>query len=104
MDRSECVYVGFNRRVAALDRRTGEIIWDWKAPSGSGYVSLLFDEGVLFAAVNGHTYCLTARAGRSLRRRGARWPRGAGHAEPGDDVRRAEAARGARAQRSGTDG
>jgi len=56
----------FNSRVAAMDRRTGEIIWNWKAHSGSGYVSLLLDGEELFVSVNGYMYCLDARSGREI--------------------------------------
>jgi outer membrane protein assembly factor BamB len=60
------VFVGFNRRVAALDRRSGDIVWQWTAPSGSGYVSLLLDGGDLFVAVQGYTYRLDAATGRQI--------------------------------------
>ncbi len=66
MSSAELVFVGFNAKVAALDRRTGEIIWRWSAPKGSGYVSLLLDGDSLFAAVNGYTYCLDPRSGQQL--------------------------------------
>ena len=66
MSSAELVYVGFNGKVAALDRRSGEIIWRWSAPQGSGYVSLLLDGDSLFAAVNGYTYCLDPRSGQQL--------------------------------------
>ena len=61
-----CVFVGFNRRIAALDRRSGEIVWQWRAPKGNGYVSLLLDGGLLFAAVRGYIYCLDPRTGEQL--------------------------------------
>lgn len=58
------VYVGFNSRVAALHKDTGEIIWDWKAPKGRGYVSLLLlDDNRLIVSVVGYTYSLDARTG-----------------------------------------
>ena len=28
----EILFVGFNRRIAALDLRNGELVWEWKAP------------------------------------------------------------------------
>ena len=52
------VFVGLNRRVLALDRYTGEIVWEWKAPKGSGFVSLLLDGDRLMAAVTGYVFCL----------------------------------------------
>lgn len=58
------VYVGFNSRVAALDRDTGQIAWEWKAPNGRGYVSmLLVDERRLIVSVIGYTYSLDALTG-----------------------------------------
>ncbi len=60
------VFVGFNRRVAALDKKTGDIRWQWKAPEGAGYVSLLLDGDRLFVSVVGYTYCLNAATGEQL--------------------------------------
>ncbi len=60
------VLVGFNRRVAALDRKQGEIVWQWKAVKGSGFVSLLLDKDRLFVAVDGYMYCLDPRTGQEL--------------------------------------
>jgi len=57
------VFVGFNSRIAALERETGEICWSWKASKGSGYVSLLVDGDSIFASVSGYTYCLDAATG-----------------------------------------
>ena len=54
----DIVYVGFNRRVIALDRYTGEKIWDWKATKGSGFPSILVDGDRLIVSVQGYTYCL----------------------------------------------
>ena len=59
------VYVGFNSRVAALNKNTGEIIWDWTAPKGRGYVSiLLLDDHRLIVSVVGYTYSLDALTGK----------------------------------------
>jgi hypothetical protein len=62
----EIVFVGFNSRVAALDRNTGELIWDWTSPRGSGYVSVLLDGDRLIASVVGYTYCLNPQTGEEL--------------------------------------
>jgi outer membrane protein assembly factor BamB len=64
MGLNNVVFVGFNSRVAALDRKTGEILWNWKSPKGSGYVSLLLLDGQqLIASVCGYTYCLDPSTG-----------------------------------------
>jgi outer membrane protein assembly factor BamB len=61
------VFVGFNSRVAALDRLTGEIVWKWKCPRGtSTYVALLLDDDRLMVSVQGFTYCLNPLTGEDL--------------------------------------
>lgn len=57
------VFVGFNSRVAALDRETGELKWQWRATQGKGYVSLLLDRDRLIVSVQGYTYCLDPQTG-----------------------------------------
>ncbi len=60
----QIVFVGFNKRVVALDQDTGTIVWDWTCPTGSGYVSLLLtDEQHLIVSVSGYTYCLDPASG-----------------------------------------
>ena len=60
---SELVFVGFNSRVAALDRNSGHLVWEWKASAGSGFVALLLDGEQLIVSVNGYTYALDALTG-----------------------------------------
>ncbi len=60
------VFVGLNGKVAALDRDSGEMIWRWDCPHGSGYVSLLVDGDRLIASVNGYTHCLDPLTGIQL--------------------------------------
>jgi outer membrane protein assembly factor BamB len=62
----DVLFVGFNRYVAALDRKTGIVLWKWKAPRGSGFVALLPDGDRLFVSVHGYTYSLDARTGEPL--------------------------------------
>ncbi len=59
----DLVFVGFNRRVVALDRYSGEIRWDWKATKGGGYVSLLIDGDRLIVNCAGYTWCLDPLSG-----------------------------------------
>ena len=54
----DLVFVGFNRWVLALERHSGEIVWEWKSPKGSGAVSLLLDGDRLIVSVSGFMYCL----------------------------------------------
>ncbi|HVS69953.1 MAG TPA: PQQ-binding-like beta-propeller repeat protein [Phycisphaerae bacterium] len=63
---SDLVYVGFHSQVVALNAGNGQMVWDWKAHTGSGYVTLLLDGDRLFVSVNGYTYCLHARTGKEL--------------------------------------
>lgn len=63
---ADLVFVGFNSRIAALDRYTGEIAWEWKCPKGSGFVSLLLDGDRLIASVNGYMYCLDPLFGQEV--------------------------------------
>src|SRR5262245_9719801 len=39
----DLVFVGFNRRVVALDRYNGDVVWDWKSPAGTGFPAILVD-------------------------------------------------------------
>jgi hypothetical protein len=60
----DLVFAGFNSRVVALDRDTGEIVWDWKAPKGQcSHVSLLLDGDRLIASVHGYMYALDPLTG-----------------------------------------
>ena len=59
----DLVFLGFNRRVVALDRYSGEIRWDWKASKGGGYVSLLIDGDRLIVNCQGYTWCLDPLSG-----------------------------------------
>lgn len=66
MSTTDLVYVGFLHRVAALDRLTGRIVWQWEAANGRGYLTLLLDRGVLIVSSNGYMYGLDAASGREL--------------------------------------
>lgn len=59
----DLIYVGFNSRVVALNRDTGEIVWQWKSPKGSGFVGTLLDGDRIVASVQGYMYCLDALTG-----------------------------------------
>jgi outer membrane protein assembly factor BamB len=63
---NDLVYVGFNSRVAALHRDTGELVWNWRSPHGSGYTTILLDGDRLIVSVQGYTYCLDPLNGSQL--------------------------------------
>lgn len=65
-DIGDLVFVGFNRRVAAIDRDSGEIRWTWKASSGNGLVTLLVDGDRLIACCAGYTWCLDPLTGEAI--------------------------------------
>ena len=62
----ELVFVGFNSRIAALNRATGELVWQWKAPSGTGFVAILLERDQLVVSVSGYTYALDPATGDTL--------------------------------------
>ena len=63
---ADLVFVGINRKVAALDCCSGEIVWQWQAPKGSGFVALLLDGDRLIVGVNGYVYCLDPLYGQQV--------------------------------------
>lgn len=66
MSLNDLIFTGFNKRVAALHRDTGQIIWQWKGPSCHTYTTLLLDGDRLIVSVQGYTYALDALTGRQL--------------------------------------
>ncbi|MDB6138084.1 MAG: hypothetical protein JWO94_1156, partial [Verrucomicrobiaceae bacterium] len=64
MNNADLVYVGFLSRVAALNRKTGEILWEWQAQEGRSYLTLLLDRDLLIVSVDGYMYGLEAATGR----------------------------------------
>ncbi|MFN0077531.1 MAG: PQQ-binding-like beta-propeller repeat protein [Prosthecobacter sp.] len=66
MHLSDLVFTGFNKRVAALHRDTGAILWQWKAPFGMSYTTLLLDGDRLIVSVDGYMYALDPFTGDQL--------------------------------------
>ena len=65
-DVGSLIFAGFNSRVMALDRDTGELIWKWKSPKGSGLPVILVDGDRLIVSVQGYMYCLDPTTGGEL--------------------------------------
>ncbi|HEX3725699.1 MAG TPA: PQQ-binding-like beta-propeller repeat protein [Pirellulales bacterium] len=65
-DIGRLVFVGFNSRIAALNRENGEVVWQWVSPKGSGIPVLLLDGDRLMVSVQGYTYCLDPATGNQL--------------------------------------
>lgn len=62
---NELVFVGFNSRVAAIDKYSGKKFWSWRAKGHmSGFVALLLDGERLYISVDGYTTCLDALTGK----------------------------------------
>ncbi len=61
----DMVFVGLNGRVFALDRDSGETLWQWNATkSGGPYMTLLPDGDRLIVSAGGYIYCLDPATGR----------------------------------------
>ena len=60
------IYVAFNGRVFALDRRDGSILWRWQPPKGGNFVTLLPDGDQLLVCSNGYLWALRAEDGALL--------------------------------------
>ena len=60
---ADVLFNAFNGRIAAVHRDTGELLWSWKAPHGTGFVAVLVDGDQLFASVQGYTWCLDPLTG-----------------------------------------
>lgn len=65
-DAGSLVFVGFNSRIAALDRDTGEVVWKWRSPKGTGLPVVLLDGDRLVVSVMGYTYCLDPTSGAEI--------------------------------------
>ncbi len=62
----DMVFVGLNGYILALQRDTGDILWQWETQTWKGYVTLLVDRDRIVASVNGYMYCLDALTGEQL--------------------------------------
>jgi outer membrane protein assembly factor BamB len=62
----DLIYHGFNARVVAMHRDTGEVVWVWKSSHWSGFPSLLLDNDRLVVSISGYTYCLDAVTGELM--------------------------------------
>lgn len=60
------IYIAFNGRIFALDRRDGAIQWRWKVPKGGDFVTLLPDGDRLVVCSDGYLWALQAEDGKEL--------------------------------------
>jgi outer membrane protein assembly factor BamB len=63
---NELVFVAFGKYFVALDRFTGEKIWQWSPPKGAGYMSILLDGDRLVVSAQGYMYCLDPMFGQEV--------------------------------------
>ena len=61
------VFTGMNGNVLAIDRRNGQIAWQWQSPRPRrAFVSIFLDGDRVLVGLNGYLYCLDAASGRAL--------------------------------------
>lgn len=61
------VYVGLNGKVAALEKSTGDLVWEWNCPKPRrGTVMLMAEKDCIVAAVSGYIYGLDPLSGDQL--------------------------------------
>lgn len=61
------LFVGFNSRVVAMRRDTGQIVWKWKSPKGySSFVAVMLDGDLLIVSVQGYMYALEPETGATI--------------------------------------
>lgn len=63
MRSSKYVFVGIRGTVVALDKETGEIIWETHL-NGDEFVHLVLDGNYLYATTHGEIFCVEPGTGR----------------------------------------
>ncbi len=67
METPTLIYVGAKRNITALDAASGEVVWELKLPGAFGtYLTLMVEDGVLYAARQGVMYAINALSGEPL--------------------------------------
>ena len=67
MNPQDILLLGMKKRVTAIQRNTGAVIWETKLQGGQGdFVTLLCDGSRVYAASGGHLHCLDLRSGQML--------------------------------------
>lgn len=63
----DLLFVGFNGRVVALERRSGELLWEWKCPKPiRQMVAVLVQGDRVYASSAGYTYCHDGLSGEQI--------------------------------------
>jgi outer membrane protein assembly factor BamB len=63
--KSLAIFVGINGSVIAIDRATGQELWQTEL-KGSDFVNVILDDDRILAATHGELYCLDAITGKQL--------------------------------------
>lgn len=60
-------YVGLNGRVIAMNRYSGDVVWEWQTNKGrSSFVSMMLDGDRLLVSTNGYIFCLDPVYGQEV--------------------------------------
>ncbi|MDB6109538.1 MAG: Pyrrolo-quinoline quinone [Pedosphaera sp.] len=62
MSNAKLIFVGIKGTAIALDRATGQIVWQTHL-KGSGFVQLVLDGDQLYATAQGEVFCLNPATG-----------------------------------------
>jgi outer membrane protein assembly factor BamB len=63
MGRTDAIFIGIKGHAVAIDRATGQEIWQTEL-KGSDFVTVALQEGDVLAATHGELFCLDAVTGR----------------------------------------
>jgi outer membrane protein assembly factor BamB len=64
MPPNKILLLGMKKRVTAVERATGRLLWETKLKGGQGdFVTLLCDGPRIYAACGGHLHCLDFATG-----------------------------------------
>ena len=67
MQRNDILLVGMRGQIAAIQRSSGQILWECELPSGSpNFVTLLCQDDHVYACTGGHVHCLALTTGALL--------------------------------------
>jgi len=68
MNANDFVFLGVKKRVTALDKSDGRIVWTTELPGGmlTGFVTLTCDDRRIFACTMGQIHCLDLYSGQLL--------------------------------------
>ena len=62
----ELVFLAFAKKIHAVNRYDGGIVWTVKLKQGSGFISLHLDGDRLIASCHGYTWCLDPLTGAEV--------------------------------------